>query len=114
MTAKGAWPAEDNIEAAFNAELTKAQRDVDTMVKTNQLNVKYATAEIHHLAWYALGEAGPQLHPRGIVNAALDSELQDTHVPSVDEMRARLSSAGRPRERRHRAGKRPSRLEKAC
>lgn len=51
MSAKGKWPAEANIDRAFNAELTKAQADVDTMVKTNQLNVKYATAEIHHLAW---------------------------------------------------------------
>lgn len=51
MSAKGNWPAEADIEPAFNAELNKAQADVATMVKTNQLNVKYASAEIHHLAW---------------------------------------------------------------
>ncbi|MBY0238121.1 MAG: hypothetical protein K2X55_02295, partial [Burkholderiaceae bacterium] len=51
MTPKGAWPGEGQVQAIYDAELAAAHRDVDRMVKTGELGVKYATAEIHHLAW---------------------------------------------------------------
>lgn len=51
MAPKGRWPAEADIKQAYAHELAAAQRDVDTMVKSGEMSVKYATAEIHHLAW---------------------------------------------------------------
>lgn len=51
MQPDGAWPAEAAIERMYSAEISKAYSDVDTMVRSGELSSRYATAEIHHLAW---------------------------------------------------------------
>ncbi len=58
MTAENGWPAEASIQRAFDLEAAKARRDVDTMVKSGELSVKYATTEIYHLMWL---RAAPKL-----------------------------------------------------
>lgn len=51
MSAKGKWPGEEGIEAVYATELAAAQREVATMVNKGELSVRFATAEMHHLAW---------------------------------------------------------------
>jgi hypothetical protein len=58
MTAENGWPAEAAIQRAFDLEAAKARRDVDTMVRSGELSVKYATTEIYHLMW---ARAAPKL-----------------------------------------------------